>query len=369
MTEPSTVDVVVIGGGVAGLVAARAAAIAGAAVTLLEAADTLGGLVGSHLLAGTTLDSGAESFATRGGAVAALAEDLGLPVVTPTPVPARVLHQGTLHPLPAAGVLGIPTDLDAPGLADVLGTDGLARAREDLTLGVTEPQAGTSLADLVRTRMGSAVLDTLVRPIVRGVHSVEPEDLTAEVLLPRIHERLATHGSLAAALADLRAAAPAGSAVAGIDGGMHRLVTALTEDLRSRGVTLLTAAPAQAAHRTTAGGSASRWLVRHGGTGTDGTGNVLTARHVVLATTPPTWHFLAPAEEPATDADADVDLLELQRLASTWPPRTRSTCSPSSSARLTCHPMNEPAPSWPNPARAPRRSPTPAPSGTGWPGP
>ncbi|QOR69543.1 FAD-dependent oxidoreductase [Ruania alkalisoli] len=318
----SAVDVAVIGGGVAGLVAARAAAAAGATVTLLEAADHFGGLVGHHRLAGLTLDSGAESFATRGGHVASLARELGLDEVTPTPVPARVLFDGTLHPLPRAGILGIPTDLDAAGLAEVLGADGLARAREDLTLPVTHGRdtARASLAALVRSRMGTAVLDRLVRPIVRGVHSVEPEELRAEVLLPGIGDRLATHGSLAGALADIRAASPAGSAVAGIDGGVHRLTGALADDLTAHGVTLMTASRALAAHRTPGGWSMTV-------TAPDGAARHLQATSLVLATAPHTWPAL-PDDLTRLGADwpppQQIDLLTLVLRAGDLPPHERA---------------------------------------------
>lgn len=70
-------DVVVIGGGVAGLVAARECARIGLRVTLLEAADAVGGAVASHTVGGLTLDSGAESFAVRAGAVADFVASLG----------------------------------------------------------------------------------------------------------------------------------------------------------------------------------------------------------------------------------------------------------------------------------------------------
>ena len=67
-----------VGGGVAGLVAALECAKVGLRVTLLERRDAIGGCVGRIELDGLTLDSGAESFATRGGAVAELLEQLGL---------------------------------------------------------------------------------------------------------------------------------------------------------------------------------------------------------------------------------------------------------------------------------------------------
>src|SRR5699024_4949107 len=68
--NPAHYDVAVIGGGMAGLTAARTHARAGAGVVLFEAAATLGGLVGSQQVGGLTLDRGADAFATRGEHVA-----------------------------------------------------------------------------------------------------------------------------------------------------------------------------------------------------------------------------------------------------------------------------------------------------------
>lgn len=79
--------VVVVGGGVGGLVAARDLAKGGADVVLVEASDRLGGIVDRHTVAGIELDLGAESFATRGDTVGTLAIELGLgnEIVTPDP--------------------------------------------------------------------------------------------------------------------------------------------------------------------------------------------------------------------------------------------------------------------------------------------
>ena len=92
--EHVTTDVVVVGGGVAGLVAALECARIGLAVTVLEQAERPGGSVGRIELDGLVLDSGAESFATRGGAAAGLIEHLGLAdrVVSPNPAGASSTH-------------------------------------------------------------------------------------------------------------------------------------------------------------------------------------------------------------------------------------------------------------------------------------
>jgi oxygen-dependent protoporphyrinogen oxidase len=169
-SSPSASDagralVVVVGGGVAGLVAARELARGGARVLLLEASDRLGGEVGRHTVAGIDLDSGAESFATRGGTVAAYLDELGLAadVVLPDGRGAWV-HQadGEAFPLPRTGLLGIPGDLSDPDVLRVIGAHGAEIAArldaQPAEVGADEIAVGP----FVRARMGDAVLDRLV---------------------------------------------------------------------------------------------------------------------------------------------------------------------------------------------------------------
>ncbi|NTV39452.1 MAG: FAD-dependent oxidoreductase, partial [Demequinaceae bacterium] len=93
MTSSAGGEWVVIGGGIAGLLAARRLAGEGRSVTLLERGDALGGRVSGIDVAGLTLDAGAESFATRGDAVERLCVELGLGdrVVQPSSSPAWVI--------------------------------------------------------------------------------------------------------------------------------------------------------------------------------------------------------------------------------------------------------------------------------------
>lgn len=259
----------VVGGGISGLIAARELAQAGFRTTLLEATDAWGGCVGRHEVAGLTLDSGAESFATRSSAVADLAAELGLAgnIVAPHPGGAWVQLPDGPRELPKTGVLGIPANPWDPEVRRSLGLRGSLRASLDkfLPTSVGTTADVSSVSALVLARMGRRVLERLVEPVVGGVHSADPGLLDVDMVAPGLRAGITRHGSLAAAVAAQRkgagvqgsgvqgAAAKAGSAVAGLTGGMHTLVAALVADLRRRGVELVPGTRADAAAHTPGG--------------------------------------------------------------------------------------------------------------------
>lgn len=277
-THPAPNHAVVVGGGISALVAAKELLAAGFNVSVYEASGTWGGAVASHEVAGVVLDAGAESFATRNTAVADLATELGMAeqIVLPDPAGASIwLPEGPI-PLPRTGVLGIPADLNAPEVKAALGAAGVLRAALDakMPVNVGTTEAVSSVADLVRARMGRRVLERLVAPVVAGVHSADPEVLDVDMVAPGLRAGVREHGSLAAAVAAQRAGgSKPGSAVAGLAGGMHTLVTALVAQLRAAGVQLHAGHRIKAVYRGDAaeaadstkphydGGAPPRWIV------------------------------------------------------------------------------------------------------------
>ncbi|MEO6310589.1 MAG: FAD-dependent oxidoreductase, partial [Leifsonia sp.] len=261
LTVSRVKDVVVIGGGVAGLIAARECAHIGLSVTILEATDAVGGAVASHEVAGLTLDSGAESFAVRRGSVADFIAGLGLTeqIVAPNPagawlcLPADARSGRSSHeksagksggvfsvPMPKTGVLGIPASPLADDVRRVIGWGGAWRAYLDRLMPVLKIGREHSLGEMVQKRMGRRVLERLVEPVASGVYSAAAGDLEVDVVAPGLNAALTTTGSLSGAVLALRSAAPAGSAVGGLRGGMTSLVTALVADLTHFGAEIVT---------------------------------------------------------------------------------------------------------------------------------
>ncbi|GAA0990779.1 protoporphyrinogen/coproporphyrinogen oxidase [Subtercola frigoramans] len=257
----SSQSVIVIGAGIGGLVAARELALGGLRVTVLDRAVAAGGCVQTHTVAGIRLDSGAESFATRGGTVEAYLTGLGLgdELVTPNRSGAWLQLDGFAAPLPKNTVLGIPGVPLANDVRAILGWSGSLRAQLDRVMPFLRVRKETDLGDLVRRRMGSKVLDRLVAPIVSGVHSAHPDLVDVHSVAPGLTRAMTNQGSLSGAVMSLIAnqglvarpavagagerpgidgapGARAGSAVAGIDGGMYRLVEALQAECARLGV-------------------------------------------------------------------------------------------------------------------------------------
>lgn len=304
--------VVVIGGGIAGLLAARRHARAGAQVTLLEADDTLGGALRSTDVAGITVNAGAEAYSTRTGAVDALIEELGVANQIRSPrvgLSSRLVSAAGTHVAPVGGMLGIPGHPFSASTRAVIGWRGALRTLVDRVLpGRIGLRPGVTLGQLVRLRMGRSVTDRLVAPLVGGVHSADPDTVEVASIMPTLPEDLRRHGSLQAVVRARRSGTRAGSAprrgsasgtprsagtaVHSLAPTMSALTDAIAQDLQAHGGQVLTGAPATSITRQADGSS---WTVCTGDT-------QLAADHLVLACPPDAAHDLLHEPAPAVAA-------------------------------------------------------------------
>ena len=303
-------DALVIGGGIAGLTAAWDLVRAGLRPLLIEARGYTGGLVAAGSIGGARMDLGAEGFVVRGQAATSMLAELGLRTAAPHGRPRLFLpplapgagagsSRWGLHRFPDHAYLGIPADPLAADVVAIIGQEAARRAAQDADLpGAvgTGPEDPGDLASFVTARMGAGVLERLVRPIVAGIHSADPADLAADVVMPGLRRATAELGSLSAAVAavlERRRARKDGaggrSVDAAVEGGLFRLTDALREAIEAGGGSVRTRTGAQ-------------WL-RPGG-GQDCTdGEAPTAWRVGIA---PTRRGPTPSDEPVPDGAQEV---------------------------------------------------------------
>ena len=232
-------DVVVVGGGIAGMVAARRLAAAGVGVTLLERSNRLGGLVATDHDDGFIIEGGADSFVAGKGSVLALARDLGLDgqVVSSRPDNrgSHIWWDGDLLPLPGGLLVIVPSKIRSLLGSPLLSWAGRARALADLVIPRSDGVEDESLESFVTRRLGRQILERIAEPLIAGIHAAEPGTMSIRAGFPRLLEMEREHRSLilAARSAASRPVPSHGlSHFASFANGMGQLVTALAADSR-----------------------------------------------------------------------------------------------------------------------------------------
>jgi oxygen-dependent protoporphyrinogen oxidase len=286
-------DAVVVGGGVAGLVAARDLAAGGLSVLVLEGSPEVGGKLRLGQVAGVEVDVGAESMLARRPEAVGLAAELGVDLVHPVAGSSQLWTRGAMRPLPRT-LLGVPLDLDQLAVSGVLSDEGLERARHETVRPLGEEDV--SVADLLGSRLGREVVDRLAEPLLGGVYAGHASTLSAYAAMPQVVSLLREHGSL---LAAARTVPPASDepVFVGIAGGLGLLPHALAA---SSGVEVRTSAPVRGLGRS---GSGFRLTV-----GSARAPEAVETDLVVLATpAAPAARLLGEVAPEAADVLADIE--------------------------------------------------------------
>ncbi|HEX6234333.1 MAG TPA: protoporphyrinogen oxidase [Jiangellaceae bacterium] len=218
--------VVVVGGGISGLAAAHRLATSGARVTVLEASERIGGVLQVSEVAGLPVDEGAESLLNRRPEAVELAREVGLAddIVYPAAVGAGVWSRGRIWPLPPETVMGVPSNPD--NLAGLLDEDELARIKNERTMPGLPLTHDVAIGRLVAERMGHAVAERLVEPLLGGVYAGHADELSLQATVPALAAAVQKETSLLDAAATVQKqahTAPGAPVFAGIRGGVGRL--------------------------------------------------------------------------------------------------------------------------------------------------
>ncbi|MFI2713118.1 protoporphyrinogen oxidase [Micromonospora sp. NPDC018662] len=251
--------VAIVGGGITGLAAAvrlRDRAPAGTEITVYEQSGRLGGKLRTGELAGGPVEFGAESFLMRdpaGGESAAVTLarrlDLATEIVHPTVGQAALLVDGGLRPVPGGTLVGVPGDLAKVAAVARPAAD----ADRDAGRPLLAPGEDVAVGRLVRERLGDAVVDRLVDPMLGGVYAGRADDLSLVTTMPALARAARREHTLVGAVRAAQAAAPRapGAPVFGtLAGGLSTLVEAAA---RASGATIRRDAAVRELRRTPTG--------------------------------------------------------------------------------------------------------------------
>src|SRR5206468_9331494 len=185
---------VVVGGGITGLAAAHRAVelarerSAELELTLVESRDRLGGTIATERAGGFLVEAGPDSFLSEKPWALELCRRLGVEHrLVRTDDRFRkvfVWRAGRLHALPDGFQLLAPTRLGPFVTSGLFSWPGKLRMALDLVLprSVSDDE---SLGAFVRRRLGREALERVAQPLVAGIYTADPDDLSLAATVPR----------------------------------------------------------------------------------------------------------------------------------------------------------------------------------------
>ncbi len=243
--------VVIVGAGLSGLTAAhRIVARARmlrrpTEVVVLEAKDRIGGAIWTDHRDGFTLEGGADSFITNKPWGMDLCRELGLSdQLMGTDEQHRrsfVVRDGRLLPVPEGFVLMAPNRLGPILTTPTISIRGKLRMLMDLVIPRGAPDTDESLASFVRRRLGREALERLVQPLVGGIYTADPAELSLKATLPQFQQMERDHRSLI--LAGMRQARTSGSTDRHASGARYGLFVTLADGMATLPQTLANGLP------------------------------------------------------------------------------------------------------------------------------
>jgi oxygen-dependent protoporphyrinogen oxidase len=188
MAQPN--QAIVIGAGISGLACAYRLKRLGIGVTLLEAQERAGGLIGTVKKDGFLFESGPQSFQGT-DALLNLIRELGiegeLQQADPR-APRYILRAGRLQKIPMSPQGLLASSLLNAGSRWKIASEPFRRT--------APPSKEESVADFVRRKFGHEILEYLVAPFVSGVYAGDPEKLSLRAAFPTLEEWERRHGSV-----------------------------------------------------------------------------------------------------------------------------------------------------------------------------
>jgi oxygen-dependent protoporphyrinogen oxidase len=198
--------VIIIGGGIAGLAAAVHLKSGAKAygktidVLLLEKNDRIGGKILTEKHDNYLVEGGPDSFLPEKVWSVNLARHLGLePEMLPSNDQFKgtfIYSRGKLHSLPEGVMLMVPTSFWPMAKSHLITWPGKVRMGMEVFVPKRKSRDDESLASFVTRRLGRECLEKIAEPLVAGIHTSNPDNMSVLATFPRFVQMEQKSGSL-----------------------------------------------------------------------------------------------------------------------------------------------------------------------------
>lgn len=212
MKNAATPRVAIIGGGISALACAVALKERGVAFTIFEKEKGGAGKLRTERFGGFLVEAGPDSFLPEKPWSVQLIKKIGLEdgmlCSNDEHKGTYIFSEGRLHRLPEGVMLMVPTMILPMLTSPLISWAGKIRMGMDLFIGARKEGGDESLESFVTRRLGRECLDKIAEPLVAGIHTSNPDNMSVAATFPRFCEMEKSHGSLIRAMTAAMKKAP-----------------------------------------------------------------------------------------------------------------------------------------------------------------
>ncbi len=206
MGSQVTHDVIVLGAGISGLACAhqlkeKAPLLR---VLVIDSASRIGGTIQTTKRDGFIIERGPDSWVSEKKEAIELIQKLGLEdkLISTADTNRRsfILRNGRLRAVPEGFHMIAPSNIGAFLISDIMRLSGKMRMLLELMIPAKRNTLDESIQSFIERRLGREAYDYIAQPMVGGVYTGDPAQLSANILLQRFVDMEHKHGSLIRAM-------------------------------------------------------------------------------------------------------------------------------------------------------------------------